>query len=1394
ISGDPFGVFGGAASPIYVALADFNFSQLLTNMSATTQNLTFSVTPYFETTPGMGATQDMDECEGGTINFTVRIRPEPQAEFANMDTMRVCSGEMVNIMFTGSVGVVVDFADDDSNPYTATVGGAPVVYNATTTTTPDTVRFGITQLTQTYPFVTCTAMPTDSFVLIINPLPAPSISTNATGNAICNGDMIDIIFTDAVGEGPWNVTLNGTPYNVANSGDVIGTFGPLTADSAFVLTSVTDANGCSAPLAAMQTFVDSLSVLVDDIPDLTSVVTINDLIGGMVTNTDLNSGLLDTTVCALSDISIAGSTTTPMSNNGDPLYVQLTFMDDQPGGVWPSYDSMTELFVPVADLETALDALPTNTGSTAFTGSVIMTPYFETNTSVPSLDMGECVGLADTFRVTVSPRPNANPTSFAETICSGDEFTFDLAGVITNFVAGTTFTYTTSSTSANTTADPRTMGSADGIADTLINLATVANGNSSQTVTYVVTPMAPGGCVGGTFTIDVEVLPAPVLDTNDGDQICSGDDLGIQMTFVQNIPGTNQFELISVTNDAMGTGFMADAGNRMVGDTFNLNIIRDDSYENRTDDTVTVAYTFVPMSSNGCNGDTATYEVRIIPEPRVEDITISVCSGTRLDIDIFQDLVANMVGDTAIFFRSSAFAEPINVFNEDGDQVCNATFGCEPQMGPPGLIVGRRGSFIRDSVINTGTATSQIIYDVYVNDSDNYCANDVAIPGPPRFIENGPNGLGTAFTMANRFTLTVNILREASVTLSASATEFCSGDPITLTPNFTNGNGSPSFTYSVLSMDAGVDTITFDTSGTGNSVIVDGAGAGVATILVEASDEFGCFATNTIDITVGDTPEDRVIEGFEEPCAGSILSPYRLEPGADPGNFYEWSLSDPTAGAFFGISSGFGLSSVVISWNSAGGPFTLTCVETSPSGCTNNHSLDINVVQNSAADFSFTVNPNNTLEVLFFEAAQGDVVEYNWDFGDGMGTSTDEDPVYTYAMAGTYNVTLTTRSLCGGQTFDMVTKPVTVGGAVACQTISLQPGLNFVSLNVIPADSSITALFGATPEVVQINGWQSGAPNLWERSAGGFNSLNEFNRGFGYLVSATAAVDVIICGTPETGTYRRPLDQGVNYIGTTLTADVAADTYFATLNTNMDLALAYIIENGAVRLYDPGAGGFNDLTTLEAGKAYIIVMNSAVAGGSYRASTSEEHEFIYGIVSGNGLVNGEPVEVVNANGEVVASFMPDATGLYKATPIFGALSRQDGSFADGLNYGEAYYFRHNGITVDAGMSYNGSYRATRLDFNFETSVEADAVDAITVSPNPIAAMTKVDLAFSVADRYEVKVLDVTGRTVSTLTNAYQEVGNMSFNWNTSQLSAGVYTIVVLRDGALLPSLTTRVIK
>ena len=71
-------------------------------------------------------------------------------------------------------------------------------------------------------------------------------------------------------------------------------------------------------------------------------------------------------------------------------------------------------------------------------------------------------------------------------------------------------------------------------------------------------------------------------------------------------------------------------------------------------------------------------------------------------------------------------------------------------------------------------------------------------------------------------------------------------------------------------------------------------------------------------------------------------------------------------------------------------------------------SQEITVFGIPTADFAYEADDDNSLTINFENLSQN-VDTFSWDFGDGMGTSTEQDPTYTYSETGTYSVTLTAR-------------------------------------------------------------------------------------------------------------------------------------------------------------------------------------------------------------------------------------------------------------------------------------------------------------------------------------------------------------------------------------------------
>ncbi|MBK8554891.1 MAG: PKD domain-containing protein [Lewinellaceae bacterium] len=125
-----------------------------------------------------------------------------------------------------------------------------------------------------------------------------------------------------------------------------------------------------------------------------------------------------------------------------------------------------------------------------------------------------------------------------------------------------------------------------------------------------------------------------------------------------------------------------------------------------------------------------------------------------------------------------------------------------------------------------------------------------------------------------------------------------------------------------------------------------------------------------------------------------------------------------------------------VTWN-AGGTFNVSLTITGPSGSAN-LTKQITIIPNPVANFSSAIN---NLTVTFTNLSTNSN-SWSWDFGDG-GFSNEQNPVYTYAVAGTYVVTLTATNDCGNsvKTFIINTAPqaaFTVSPNSGCAALTVQ--------------------------------------------------------------------------------------------------------------------------------------------------------------------------------------------------------------------------------------------------------------------------------------------------------------------------------------------------------------------
>ena len=138
------------------------------------------------------------------------------------------------------------------------------------------------------------------------------------------------------------------------------------------------------------------------------------------------------------------------------------------------------------------------------------------------------------------------------------------------------------------------------------------------------------------------------------------------------------------------------------------------------------------------------------------------------------------------------------------------------------------------------------------------------------------------------------------------------------------------------------------------------------------------------------------------------------------------------------------------------GVYAVTLVAFNSAGSNSNTKVGFITVE-AAPVASFTRVVDNTTVEFTNSSASGD--SYSWDFGDG-NSSTEENPVHTYAMNGTYIVTLIVTNDCGTDTIT--------------QTVEINDGL------VPQAELVASATTGCAPFEVAFMDVSGGNPNSWE--------------------------------------------------------------------------------------------------------------------------------------------------------------------------------------------------------------------------------------------------------------------------------------------------------------------------
>ncbi len=177
----------------------------------------------------------------------------------------------------------------------------------------------------------------------------------------------------------------------------------------------------------------------------------------------------------------------------------------------------------------------------------------------------------------------------------------------------------------------------------------------------------------------------------------------------------------------------------------------------------------------------------------------------------------------------------------------------------------------------------------------------------------------------------------------------------------------------------------------------------------------------------------------------------------------------------------------------ADGNYTVTLTVTDNEGGTGDSSQNIVINENNVAPSSSFTYTASDLQVTFSDGSSdsdGSVTAWSWDFGDG-NSSSEQNPVHTYAAEGTYTVALTVTDDLGAT--DTSSQAVTV-----------------VAPNVAPtADFSFTANL-LDVDFTDASSDSDGNVDAWSWDFGDGNSSTAQNPSHSYAAAGTYTVSLTV--------------------------------------------------------------------------------------------------------------------------------------------------------------------------------------------------------------------------------------------------------------------------------------------
>ncbi|NBX79065.1 MAG: hypothetical protein EBQ94_01600, partial [Flavobacteriales bacterium] len=565
-------------------------------------------------------------CVGTAFSVTVAVNPNPA--ITNMTTT-VCSGTAFTVTPTNITNGTVPTGTTYSwvAPSVTGVTGTAAGTNATNIsgTLINTTTTSKTIVYNVTPTLgSCSGSP---FTVTVNLDPAPIIA--AKTETICSAGSFTVSPTDGTGG---DVVPAGTTYTwVAPS--VSGITGTVSGIGATDITG-TLTNTSNAPIDVAYTVTPTVGSCSGTPFTVTVTVNPRPVINAMTSTT-----------CSAT------------SFNASPV--------NGTNGIVPTGTTYTWTVVLTASVfgeSSQATPQPTISQNLSVTSATQTANYTVTPT------FGTCVGSTFPLTVTINPRPTV--TNKTAIVCSGGTFTVaPTSGSGNTIPIGTTYSWSAPSVVGIT-------GTAAGTNATNISGTLTNSTNAAINVVYVVTPNT-GSCTNSTFNVTVTVNPAATINPITT-SACSGN------SFTVTPANTTNGVIPNLTTYTWTAPVVANISGTVSGAALS-NI--SGTLLNSTSSPIPVVYTVTPLSGT-CTGSDFTLTVTVNPNPVVNNLSATTCSGTPFSVT------------------------PIDVTDGLIPSGTTYSWSAPTATGITGTAAGTGATSISGSLTNTSSSAQTVVYTV----------------------------------------------------------------------------------------------------------------------------------------------------------------------------------------------------------------------------------------------------------------------------------------------------------------------------------------------------------------------------------------------------------------------------------------------------------------------------------------------------------------------------------------------------------------------------------------------------------------------------------------------------------------------------------------------------------